>query len=745
MLKRVGWSRFVKIKRGQDDFGPLDSLPHSARHLLRSYKFRGVPVRMHSAAWSSEHLDASMARGAHQSCFDYLDFLQEEFLDMMDKGQWVVLPYSLVKSQFPSLRLSPPGVVPQRNRRPRWICDYTWSGVNQDTVPLAPLNAMQFGRALERLLREILLADPAKGPVSMLKLDISDGFYRIALNPTDVPKLGVIFPTNDGTDLVALPLVLPMGWRNSPPIFSAATETAADLANTMLQSTPNLIPSAHPLDTQAHEVEVPQSTECSSPTPSPVGAGTPLQPPLSRDPCLPRRHALLKYVDVYVDDFLALAQFGSQRQVRLALLKAVDTIFRPLETADPPARREPVSLKKLKQGDMTWATIKEVLGWIINTAAFTVSLPPHRIQQLMEILTSIPLSQKRLSVKKWHKILGQLRSMALALPGARHVFSHMQDALNTAVGKRLALKKGVHAALNDFRWMANDITARPTRIQELVPLLPSILGDHDASKDGAGGVVFPASSVNAREPHKAQPIILWRIKWPNDIKGELITDANPHGTITINDLELAGGLFQLEASAQNYDVRERTVVARTDNLSTLFWQRKGSTTTSKCTAAILRLFGIHQRHHRYVPRHDYLPGTANIFADLLSRRFDWSDSQILDYFSSLHPQSLTYRVWTPSKQIVSAVIGALRNRMSRPASVLVVPRPPTDTGASGQLSQISWPSIPYSKHSTTRYQYSKCSRDAFEPENYRQANIPFALAQSRITFGRLARRSLSWV
>jgi hypothetical protein len=83
---------------------------------------------------------------------------------------------------------------------------------------------MQFGHALNRILREILLADPIHGPVHLIKIDISDGFYQIVLNIDDIPKLGVVFPTlPEEEQLVAFPLVLPMGWTNSPPIFSTAT------------------------------------------------------------------------------------------------------------------------------------------------------------------------------------------------------------------------------------------------------------------------------------------------------------------------------------------------------------------------------------------------------------------------------------------------------------------------------------------------------------------------------------------
>ena len=96
-------------------------------------------------------LNGAMKRGAHKSCYDYVEFLEEEFQDMIAKGQWMVLPYKAVRD-MPGLRLSPPGVIPQRDRRPQWIVDYSWWKVNQETLPLTPKEAMQFGHALDRLL-----------------------------------------------------------------------------------------------------------------------------------------------------------------------------------------------------------------------------------------------------------------------------------------------------------------------------------------------------------------------------------------------------------------------------------------------------------------------------------------------------------------------------------------------------------------------------------------------------------------
>ena len=159
----------------------------------------------------------------------------------------------------------------------------------------------------------------------------------------------------------------------------------------------------------------------------------------------------LEYVDMFVDDFLALAQGDrAWKRVRRILMKAIDDVFRPMDFYRKLERRDPTSIKKLKKGDCSWSTIKVMLGWILDTVNMVIKLPPHQEERLAKILSSIPRTQKRISVKKWHKVLGELRSMSLALPGLCHLFSQMQEALTSRMGKHISLKKGVHEALNDF-------------------------------------------------------------------------------------------------------------------------------------------------------------------------------------------------------------------------------------------------------------------------------------------------------
>ena len=762
-IRKLGWEGFVKQRRGKGDFSDLDELDgHPAKRLLKLYKHRGVPVKLATSRWSRDRIADALRRGAHKSCQEHIDFLNEEFMDMIQKGQWVILPAS-VAVELEGLRLSPPGVVEQRGRRPRWICDYTWSQVNEDTLPLVALESMQFGHALERILRELLLANPAHGPAYLNKTDLSDGFYREDLCPGDAPKLGVVYPTvTSSQNLVAIPLVLPMGWKNSPPAFSTATETVADLANRRLRD-PSYSPPRHALDDMALTMDdditattatmTDSNTDDDSHSSAESAASAAVQPstsvavPAKRDPCLPTTGPPVQYVDIFVDDFVGLGQRPTARRVRKTLLHAIDQVFRPVGPDDSPFRREPVSVKKLRQGDCSWSTVKLVLGWVIDTVAMTIALPPHRVERLHEILASIPRSQKRTSAKKWHKVLGELRSMAMAMPGARNMFGRLQNALDKTSKTRVALDKGVHQALDDFRWLADDISGRPTRIAELVPLAPSAEGHHDAAGSagtGAGGVWFPSDTLQPRKGWKAGVPVVWRYQWPECITSRLVCDSNPNGTITNSDLELGGGLFQLEALVQSFDVRERTALSKGDNLNATFWERKGSTTTNSPPAYLLRLFGMHQRYHRYVPRFDYISGASNPVADALSRCFHLSWPELISQLSPHLCQKRGYQVWTPPPAFASAIISALLRKQSPRESVLVAPAPPSACGTSGSPSVMTWASTPFSKPSKTKYLSYKSSSTEFVSENYRPAAIKSSLDRLKITYGRLHRRSSQW-
>jgi hypothetical protein len=118
---------------------------------------------------------------------------------MIRKGQLVLFPARLILCEK-NLKLSHLSLVPQWDRRPRTISDYSFFGVNDNTIPLSPSEAMQFGRAIQRILRAITRADPGLGPLYLSKIGIADGFYRIRIRAQDIPKLGVLFPVREGEE-----------------------------------------------------------------------------------------------------------------------------------------------------------------------------------------------------------------------------------------------------------------------------------------------------------------------------------------------------------------------------------------------------------------------------------------------------------------------------------------------------------------------------------------------------------------
>ena len=643
------WEQFFdQQKDPRGDWAEVARLNHPAARLLHLYKQKGVPVVLKTEPWSLARKSAALARGPHKSAKEHIEFLREEYASMMKKGHWTLLPAQLLMHQ-PDLRLSPLGVVPQVGRRPRTISDYSYFGVNEDTVPLAPVEAMQFGRALQRLLQRIHDSNPRYGPVYLAKIDIADGFYRVGLRPTDALKLAVLFPQREGEEpLIGVPLTLPMGWRESPPAFCTATETTADLANFALQSTPQLGHVPHRLDLVAETPPPPETVG--------VAAQNNNSTPVPNTDESPKLLRPLQYWDVYVDDFLGLAQgdFARRKRVKRVLLHTLDQVFRPLEEGDVPTRQEPASVKKLLKGDATWATRKVMLGWLIDTERNTIELPPHRIVRLNAILEDVSPNLKVIDEKKWHKVLGELRSMSIAIPGSRGLFSLLQEALRHREQSRprIRLTKDVHRVLDDFRWLAKDIASRPTRLAELLPNAPRVLGACDAAGTGMGGVFF----VPTRDGYES---FLWRAPFPPHIQADLVSFRNPHGSINNSDLELCGNIAHHDALARTADVREKTIWTASDNTANVYWLRKGSTTTTGPPAHLLRIQAHHQRYHRYVPLHDYIPGPANEMADLCSRAWHLTDSQLLSHFNSHYPQTKCWRVCQPNSDTLSALTSAL--------------------------------------------------------------------------------------
>ena len=132
-----------------------------------------------------------------------------------------------------NLWISPIAVIPQVVRRPRLIFEFIWSRINDIAEPLSPMEAMRFGGALLRILKQVLTSDPRLRPVYLIKVDLADAYMMLWMRMEDVLSVAFLVPkkTPNNTQLVRFQLSLPMGYINSAPYFCMVAGTTADLEN----------------------------------------------------------------------------------------------------------------------------------------------------------------------------------------------------------------------------------------------------------------------------------------------------------------------------------------------------------------------------------------------------------------------------------------------------------------------------------------------------------------------------------
>ena len=150
------------------------------------------------------------------------------------------------------------------------------------------------------------------------------------------------------------------------------------------------------------------------------------------------------------------------------LFRAIDELFRP-NNKDDIAREEPISLKKLRKGDTAWSTQKVVLRWTIDTVKQVLTLPDDRNTNLLAMLDTTTPIARRCSRRRWHKLLGTLRSTVPAIAGAAGMFTRLQNALKTAKGRRINLTTPVHKELNVWRQLVASLATRPTHLRKIRP------------------------------------------------------------------------------------------------------------------------------------------------------------------------------------------------------------------------------------------------------------------------------------
>ena len=293
----------------------------------------------------------------------------------------------------------------------------------------------------------------------------------------------------------------------------------------------------------------------------------------------------LTYIDCYMDDVISAVQGPPYRQHRVfdGTVRAIKCLLPSL----PGEIKDSVIMKKLVAGEEDWTFIKEVLGWILDTDAGTVTLLERKLEELLT-LVDIPATQCRMGQKDLERLVGKIRSMHIAVSGAvAHLF-HIQRALNQGGVDQAWLSAAFHRELANWKALALQAASRPTHLAEIVRREPTHLGFCEAPGLGAGGVWL--------NPTRTGQNLVWRHPWPPEIIASLVSSTNPQGTITKSDLELPALVLQeavlLEAVPKAPMAAPRS---GSDNTPTVSWNTHESSITNPVVAYLLRICALHSR------------------------------------------------------------------------------------------------------------------------------------------------------
>lgn len=173
----------------------------------------------------------------------------------------------------------------------------------------------------------------------------------------------------------------------------------------------------------------------------------------------------------------------------------------------------------------------------MSSAGSSTQSLPHHLEPFHVILVKHPIC-KLVSIKLWHKLLGELCSMTLAISGGLGLFPLLQHALSIATGNHVYLSPPMHDQLDNFCCLAAWLGKHPSWLAETALDHMMHKGTIDTASTSMGSVwIHPTEHPNLH-PLWHQPFLL-------DIHHEFFSFANPTSTITSLDHELAAPLPQM--------------------------------------------------------------------------------------------------------------------------------------------------------------------------------------------------------
>ncbi len=365
--------------------------------------------------WTWSDIEAAGSRGPHPTAHTPAAFalFAEDIAYQVKAGFCLVMSWEDIKHLRPTnLKILPVALVPQVGRRGRIILDLsfpvyqdvngvitiTQKSVYETTVLTATtIPVKEIGKVLPWLL-QYMHDTPTGLHILFSKLDISDGFWCLTINAQDCFNFASVLPQPAGEPLqLVIPAAVQIGWIKSPGLFCAVTELARDSSQHFVDSVVPLAPD--PVEHLIRILDVPRRARMTTPT---------------------------KLLQVYVDDFCNATTQSSDgahlATIRRAAIHGIHSLFPPTSVTNHVGGKEPISLKKLAQGDGDFETTKDMIGFRFDGIKRTIRLPAEKAKAYVKEVHKV-LCRTIVPLKTLQVLVGKLRHASVILPAAKGFFT----------------------------------------------------------------------------------------------------------------------------------------------------------------------------------------------------------------------------------------------------------------------------------------------------------------------------------
>ena len=643
----------------------------------------------------------------HKSAQSMPDVITSSLQSEVDYGFAFVIPNSAVNTINHAM-VVPLGIAIQhsiredgsRKEKHRLTHDQTYEHNDHATssnnaIDESHLPDLIYGHCFHRILHHIAslrLRYPGQ-VIFISKFDFSKAYRRASHSGRSAARCT---STHDG--MAYIQLRLSFGGKGCPPAWCAISEITTDLANDLLLCEawqPSVIRSpVQPL--------VPAEKRLSTNVPFAPALSLALEPPAH-----PEGKA-----DCYVDDVITIFLDTPENCVRApaAVPLAIHIMNRPLADDEPIQRTMFLAQDKLQaEGGPREQAI--VLGWLICTRSFTVSLPPDKFLAWTMDANDI-LSHGGSSFKAFESFIGRLEHAATIIPHSCYFMNRLRNLKKNR--RHYQVVKLTTTTTADLHlWIRFLTRARDgININLLTTRQPTHILFSDSFPGGLGGYSITSGKA-------------WQLE---------LDPSEFDATVSNNLLEYIAAVVQVWLTVQ-FDAdcpALSCILAWTDSSSGASWLHKSNfdDITDPLHDTVARKYATLLLDASCLLFPQHIQGARNNIADDLSRRFDLPSPQLEAHLRLSYPEQmpLNFHIVPLPKEISSWVFSIVA-----PRTESSTPRPkhrtrntivPGDVGSSSSTTPSACKPTPTltTSPSTSGSTSAPASSNASKPDTFPTPN-----------------------